>query len=366
MFWKKDCDLVQQDLCNFEIKSDRLTDEENDLQEIHLLNKMYCIGYLLHQFKIESKSFIVLGLDYEQGKTVKGSFGGTGKSFMLKALKIFLNMHTVDASNLKRDNFPMDGVTPKTQLVNFDDIGMYQNYREFYTMVTDNLVANQKGGVKYNIPHADSAKIAGTTNFTPPIDTSSGRRQLLYYNSTYYHQKTADDDTYLFTRKIASDFNNIDLFSARYSKADFNHDYNFMLQCLQMYLGCADEINAPTDSLIERGALQKVGDDLKTFFDEFFTDDSNLNNWFLKSSVAQSYITDNGGKKSKQDVNTGLENYCVAKKWSLEVKKQRCSITNNSLAHYYVGTIKAEPTTTIIATPLQQPIADEPEDDLLF
>lgn len=350
VFWRKDCDNVQQDLNRFSIASDNLTDDEKQLQENHLLNKIYAIGYLLHQYKVASKSYMVLGMDYQQGKTIKGSYGGTGKSFLIKALALLLNVKTVEANNLKKDAFPMDGVTPKTQLVNFDDIGMYQNYRDFYTMVTDNLVANQKGGVKYDIPFKDSAKIAGTTNFSPSeVDGSSMRRIYNYYNTDYYHQATPNDD-YAFTRKISDDFNKKDLFGDDYSEKDFNHDYNFMLQCLQFYLGCAEEIKAPSDVLIERSLWQKIGDELKKFFDKFFEEPEYLNNWFEKSSLSRIYMEEYGGKKTKQQINEALENYCIAKKWSLEEKKRKV-VTGNSVAHYFVN-------------PVHNALPQEPENQL--
>lgn len=337
IFWKKDCDNVEQDLNRFSIKSDKLTDEENYLQEIHLLNKMYCVGYLLHQYKIASKAYMVLGLDYQQGKTIKGSYGGTGKSFLIKTLGLLLNTKMIEANNLKKDAFPMDGVTPKTQLVNFDDIGLYQNYRDFYVMVTDNLVANQKGGVKYDIPFKDSAKIAGTSNFTPnEIDGSSMRRLLMYYNSDYYHQSTGDS-AYSFTRKISDDFGGKDLFGDDYGQKNFNNDFNFMLQCLQFYLSCENVIHAPTDTLIERNTWQKIGDELKKFFDKFFEEPEHLNNWFEKSTVAKTYQDDFGGKKTKQQINESLENYCIARKWSLEEKKRKVQLTGNSVAHYFIN-----------------------------
>ena len=365
MFWRKDADLAQQDTNEFSINSTKLNIEENLLQEQHLLNKMYCLGYALHQHKIASKTYLVLGMDSHQGKSIKGSHGGTGKSVILKMLDLFLKTTVVDANNIKKDAFPFDGVTPDTQIVNLDDIGMYQNYREFYVMVTDNLIANQKGGVKYNIPFRKSAKIVGTTNYTPnEINGSSERRILPYYTSDYYHKAT-DEDDYVFSRKI-SDFLGRDLFDENYTETEFNHDYNFLLQCLQFYLGCETEVYAPNTTMIERNLWQKIGDELKDFFDKFFEEPENCNSWIEKSTVAAQYIEENGGKKTKQQINEALANYCKIKKWGLADKKIRSKFDNSkSVAHYFIDTKNNAPIIeTAIATPEQKqlPLGERPDD----
>lgn len=336
MFWRKDADLVQQDTNEFKINSTKLNPEENQIQEQHLLNKMYCLGYALHQQKVASKSYLVLGMDSHQGKSIKGSHGGTGKSVILKMLNLFLKTTVIDANNIKKDAFPYDGVTPDTQIVNLDDIGMYQNYREFYVMVTDNLVANQKGGVKYNIPFAKSAKIVGTTNYTPnEITGSSERRIMPYYTSDFYHKATSEDD-YVFSRKI-SDFLGRDLFDENYKESEFNHDYNFLLQCLQFYLSCDTEMYAPNNTMIERNLWQKIGDELKDFFDKFFEEPENCNAWIEKSSIALLYIQDYGGKKTKQQINEALAMYCTIKKWGLTEKKIRSKYDNSKVVpHYFI------------------------------
>ena len=78
---EKDANEAHKDLNPFGIASENLTEAENYEQELHLMNKIYCVGYMLHQHKRESESFIVIGTDYKGGNSVKGSYGGTGKSF---------------------------------------------------------------------------------------------------------------------------------------------------------------------------------------------------------------------------------------------------------------------------------------------
>ena len=85
IFWQKDADETGLDKNIFKIDSDKLDDNENYLQNIHLQNKMYCVGYALHQYKSANKAYMLLGVDFAGGTSVKGSYGGTGKSFFTKS-----------------------------------------------------------------------------------------------------------------------------------------------------------------------------------------------------------------------------------------------------------------------------------------
>ncbi|MFC6247682.1 primase-helicase family protein [Flavobacterium psychroterrae] len=318
-----------------------------------MLNKMYAVGYLLHQYKSASKAYMVLGVDYAGGSSVKGSYGGTGKSFLQKSLFTMLESIAIGGKTLKDDNFPMDGVTPKKKFVLFDDLGPYQPMEYFYNMITDNFIANQKGGVKYNIPFDDSAKVGATTNFAPEMLSSTKRRLLVYYNSDYYHEKTGDNK-YPFSRKISDDFNDKNILTKEYSSKEWNTDYNFMLQCIQFYLQQKEKIEAPMDTLINKNAMMQIGDNTVKFLNEFFSDASNLNEWIEKAPVF-TYQKDELGNKanSSQRFSENLILYCKAKQWRIELKKKK-NANGNSVPHFYISTIneiKPEETEINLSTP---------------
>lgn len=341
VFWEKDADLTGKDTNAFAIASKNLTDEENYLQELHLMNKMYCVGYLLHQYKVLSNAKMVLGMDYAGGNSIKTSKGGTGKTFLLTGLSSLLKTRIINGENLnsQKNNFPLNGVTPRTQFVVFDDLSPYQNMRYFYTLITSNFEANQKGGVIYDIPFQDSAKIAATTNFAPnDVDESTLRRLLAYYNSDYYH-KASENNSYTFSRGIKDDFGGKDILGNDYGTQNWNNDYNFMLQCIQFYFQCAEPIETPIDTLIEKNRWQKIGDDFRKCFDKFFADENHTNKYFEKSSLAKYYLDDFGGTKTKQKLNEALEEYCKAMNWGLEEKRVK-NASNNSVPQYFVSTSK--------------------------
>ena len=378
IFWKKDADETGLDKNIFKINSDKLDDNENYLQDLHLQNKMYCVGYALHQYKSASKAYMLLGVDFAGGTSVKGSYGGTGKSFLQKSLFTMLNAVGIGGKTLKDDNFPMDGITPKTRFVLFDDLEAYQPMEYFYNMITDNMVANQKGGVKYNIPFDDSAKVGATTNYAPEMLSSTKRRSLVYYNSDYYHEST-DDNNYPFSRKISDDFGGKNILTKEYAPEEWNLDFNFMLQCIQFYLQQSKKIEAPMDTLVNKNAMMRIGDAYAKFFKELFDENGNLNDWIEKSPVVASCKEDLGGKFiSPQRFTENLTLYCKANidnGWSLEIKKRKNSV-GNSVTHFYINT-----TNKPVATDEEKPVAtkmptkskedlfsekEEPETDLPF
>ncbi|MFN3908265.1 MAG: hypothetical protein ACK4JX_04460 [Flavobacterium sp.] len=342
IFWKKDANETEQDTNLFNINSKNLSPEENALQELHLLNKMYCVGYLLHQYKRASRAWMVMGVDYVSGESVKGSYGGTGKSFLQKAIFHLIKSWNIGAKTLKDNGFPLDGVTPKIKFVLFDDLPPYQDLEYFYNMIADNFSANQKGGVIYNMPFDDSPKVGATTNFAPDMIPSTKRRLLVYHNSDYYHEAT-DDNNYQFSRKISDDFN-CDLFDKDYSESDWNHDFNFMLQCLQFYLKQDQKIEAPISTLVSKNNLMKVGDSYVKFFRELFSNADYLNKWVEKSVIVSLAKEELGSKfVSAQRFSENLKLFVAAHKdfgWGLDLNRKRNS-SGNSVPHFYVNTTGA-------------------------
>lgn len=369
MFWQKDTDETGQDTNNFQINSENLTADENYLQELHLLNKLQCSGYLLHQHKVASNSHLVLGCDFVSGTSIKESKGGTGKTFLQKSLKNMLKMVFKNAKGLKDQSFPMDGITPKTNFVLFDDLDAFQPIEFFYTMITDDTEANQKGGVIYKIPFSHSPKYGATTNFAPEMKGATQRRLNVYFNSDYYHEKTEDSE-YLFSRKISDDFNGKDILTDDYSTENWNLDYNFQLQMLQFFLQNPTKIDVPMGTLLAKNAMMRIGDAYTKFFKELFSDDNNLNNWVEKSIIIAQCKEDLGVNfKSPQKFLENLKIFVSAYRdigWSLELDKQKNN-AGNSVPHFCIKTTPLQEINNTVATPEQAQLQlSERPDDLPF
>lgn len=337
IYWEKDANEAHKDLNPFGIASENLTEAENYEQELHLMNKIYCVGYMLHQHKRESESFIVIGTDYKGGNSVKGSYGGTGKSFLVNGIRKMLNSKYIDGKTLGNNKFPYDKVTEKTRLVFLDDMNFNQDFRDFYNKVTGDFEANHKGGKIYYIPFERSPKMAATTNYVPDFEESSLVRRLLFYqNGDYYHAKTPKND-YLFSRKISDDFGGRDIMNSDYSAEEWNADYNFLFNCLQFYLSSDQPIMAPLEALQNRRALLSIGDNCLNFFNDYFTDEAKLNHWINKPEFVREAISELGNKYTPYQVYKKLQEYCNIHKWELQ-KAKRKTENGNSLEHFYIDT----------------------------
>lgn len=344
LYWEKDANETGHDTNPFEINSKKLTEEENAMQELQLLNKIYVVGYLLSKYKEKQKAYLTLGLDYINPKSIKDSNGRSGKSFIQEALKCFLhNWKQKDGKNLPKENpqFIFDKVTENTDFIFFDDIHQYQDYNFFFSKTTSNIEANHKGGDIYDIPFDAAPKIGLTSNFAPTnLSASLQGRLLVYYVSDYYHQKT-DDNEYLFTRQISDDFNGRQILSRGCSVKEWNADYNFMLQCLQFYLSQPQKIEAPLDTIVTKSLRMKIGDDLYSLYQDFFSDETKLENWVLKKEIIDAYKQDVGGKRTAQQQKEALINFCKILGWSIEFKKlphiDEITSKRNVLEHFYIS-----------------------------
>lgn len=362
MFWEKDADATGKDLNIFNITSTKLTDEENAIQKLQLINKIYVVGYLLHKYKIKQNAFFTLGVDNKNGISTKESNGRSGKSFIQECLKCFLkNWKDKNGKLLPKENpqFIYDKVTANTDYILFDDLTEYQDYNFFFAVTTGSLEANHKGGEIHDIPFEDSPKLGGTTNFAPRnLSSSLQGRLLAYYVSDYYHQKTTDNG-YAFTRQISDDFGNKTILDKHYPAEQWQNDYNLMLQCLQFYLSVNEKIDAPIEGLLIKNLRQSIGDPLLKFFNEYFKEDNTLNCWVHKKDVFDLYREDIGSKaKSPQAFKENLIDYCTVMDWGIEFKKMKPENNpNKSVEHFYINVSKSKI--------IHQPVAEnQPELEL--
>lgn len=347
VFWQKEQDENHKDTNNFNITGTKLTSEENNLQMVHLINKMFCVGYAIHKYKQKSKPYFVLGIDGKIGASIKASNGGSGKSFIMEAVSCFLkNIKFKDGKEMPKEDpkFIFDGVTKETDLVFMDDMVQNQDYNVIFSKTSGVVIANHKGGKIHTIPFEDACKFVGTTNFVPNDISSSLKRRLLSYQcSDYYHEKSEE---YFETRKISSDFQNKDLFDVDYSKENWNQDYNFMLQCLQFYLSQEEKISAPEENLVIRNLQQQIGDVQMEHCNSFFKDKTKLDVWFSRNEIQLDYNLEAGKySKTPNAHKKGLELFCKMNGWEIKSEKKavidEITKVRKSVEHYFINTTNA-------------------------
>ena len=308
------------------INSPLLTEEENEEQVQHLLNKMFCIGYLLHSYKSYSKA---LGVWVMENKITEEdeSSGGSGKTFMLRFLKHFKSMEMLNGRDKKLtdNNFFMDRVTESTDILLIDDATKYFNFNYFYSMLTDNMVVNYKNARSKEIAFADSPKIVITSNFPPPSnDGSTARRILTCVFSDFYHKAT-DDNDYQWSMRIADDFG-YELHNEQYKSEWWNEDYNFCIDCLQFYLSTLSNnsiIQPPMENVEKRMRHQMMGEEFKEWAEVFFCKDSdNLNKLLPKQDIKD--IFDPKRRYSTKGFTTRLRAFCKNADYIEELNPEDC------------------------------------------
>lgn len=387
VFWEKD-EENGIDTNKFNITSKNLSDEENQLQKIQLINKIFCVGSLLHKFKEKSKNYLILGIDRAIGKSAKDNKGGSGKSVIIEATYNFLiNKKVVEGRKANKpdfEKFMLDGVTKETDLLYFDDLSSYYNINDTFNYITSDVTANHKGGKMFDISFFDFPKVAITMNAVPFDITDSLLRRLCVFECCNYYHGIGESFNEL--RSPKTDFKK-DLFGENYTASEWLQDDNFMMQCLQFYLSVDEKIELQQSNLMVRNVIQQIGEPAMKFFNNFFEENSILDYghfehnklWVHKRKIYDFYKEELGQKaKSTQDFKDILVLYCAKyKDWSIEFKKKKIDGTGNSVEHFCIddnsnpntaqeNKIESELQPQLFDGNLQNPDHTEPETDLPF
>jgi hypothetical protein len=311
----------------FSINGKLLTDEEIDEQKQHLINKIFAIGYLLHRYKMESRAWCVLGMDWKISEDVSECNGRSGKSFCLKTIRRLLTAVTLPGRNKKltENNHIFDRVTEQTDFLYIDDADQYFPFDFFFDSVTGEYIINPKNNKSYEIMFDRAPKMAITTNYAPrKIDPSIQARLLYMVFSDYYHEKT-DKNGYRETRSIRDDFN-MDLFSVLYPVDDWNADINFLVDCLQFYLTTIEKnvkINPPMKNVNQRILLAGMVKDFHEWALTYFSPEGDNVDKTVIGIVAKKDFMENASIRdlSTQRFNKSLEAFCEKYGYTLNPKE---------------------------------------------
>lgn len=250
----------------FNISGSRLDIAQQEEQQLHLVNKLFSFGYLLHRFKLESRPWVVVMMDNEVILD-DTSNGGTGKSIFTKAPRVFLETKEIEATmpNLFDDRFLYDGVTSQTDYILFDDADKRFQFRPLYAKTTGDFTVNPKNKSPFVIPFADVGKFAVSTNFVINDNSPSTiRRTLEVTASNWYH---AEDENGLNGYSPEDEFKHM-LFSG-WDINQWNKFFNLSAQCVQFYLSQSKKIPAPNKNVKKRKLISEMGPIFKEWADEF-------------------------------------------------------------------------------------------------
>lgn len=308
----------------FAIDGPRLLDHEVAEQKQHLINKIFCLGYLLHRYKAENRAWCIFAMDNKIGEA-GDSNGGSGKSFCFKAPALFMRSEFLPGRNTKltENSHIYENVTEHTDYVLIDDAGEYIDFGFFYSSITNDLTVNPKFNKSYNIPFDKAPKFGITSNFTlRRVDPSTERRILYSVFSDYYHQSTENND-YRETRTIYDDFNK-NLFREDYSDQEWNADINFFVDCCQFYLSVVKhgiKIQPPLNNVMERINMAEMGPNFHEWAAVYFSEENeHCDNSIPKNFAFEDFKKSTGIKSwTPQRFMKALKAFCRVTPYVLEL-----------------------------------------------
>lgn len=262
----------------FDLEGEGLTDAEKAEQLQNFLNKVFTAGYMLHHYKDPSKPWAPYAMDHKIGEEEGECNGGSGKSIFFKALEHLMPTVTISGKDPRifENNHTFERVKNGTRMVVVDDCARSLDIERFFDRLTGDFPVNPKNKTIYTLPFTISPKMGFSTNFVPlSFDASSQRRMLYMVFGDYYHQQTEEND-YLESRKVSSDFGK-NILPPYATEDEWNADLNFLLQCLRFYLSISQTnamIVPPMGNIITRKNLTVAGDNFMDWASGYFGEDS--------------------------------------------------------------------------------------------
>lgn len=356
IYWRKDLEeglkklskkdqIAYKEKHKFDIAAPNLDDNEVLEQKLHLINKIYALGYMLHTYKSPHRPWAVYAMDNKIAD-VSESHGGSGKSVFQKAIQTILKQnHYIPGRDPRKtsDDFIYHGVTQDTDYVLVDDCHKNLDYGFFFPAITGDLEVNNKNGLRFVIPFDDVPKICFSSNYPPNnLDPSLSRRLLYIVYSDYYHYN--QEDEYNESRSVSDDFEGKNLFKD-FDDAQWNKFYNFCIYAIKFYLSQKEKIEPPMANVVMRNLLSEMGQVFKEWADVFFLkmekDNSTpkyLNRYVVKEEAYEDYCKGNKYTKTPNAFKKALKAYCKFNEW--EFNPPSSGVKNGRIMQKHEGETK--------------------------
>lgn len=329
-----------------------LTQKEQQEHDLHFINKVMALGYLLTKHKNAGQPYAVFCMETEQSD--EGThLGGTGKSLFASSIENIRKQLFIDGQNLNpsKYDFLLQGVERGiTDNIFIDDLNAQVDLHKFMPMITGKMVINAKYIAAYTIDFKDSPKVIFTSNHAiKGFDASLRRRTWFTAFTDYYH---ADDvQRGLKERSPLTEFGK-NLISD-YTPEEMNSFYNFMLNCVQVWKKLQTRIQPPMRD-IEKRILQKALSDEFLFWAEDYFTENRLNTLVNKNEAFENYKATLNPKFAQlikmKSFKSKLIQYCSYKEWTFNPEhllttaseKERNDIrrkeNNEDVYYFYIDT----------------------------
>lgn len=331
----------------FTVSGEGLTEDEIHEQKLHLINKIFIYGYIMHRYKDPSKPWAVYLMDNEIVSDDE-SFGGTGKSLFSNSPRVFMDTRALNSRSNKlfENNFLFDGVTEHTDYFLFDDASKYFKFDNLYTTITGDLNVNPKNNQPYIVPFDKSPKFAISTNYSLRETSPSTMRRLLVgaFSDWYHHGDNQEkksrapmDD---FGRRMFNDWKD----------NDWNHFFNFAAQACRFYLSVNEKISAPDANVQKRNSLAAMGVAFQNWADRYLMDYLNTSlegDVYLNKREAEESVKNSEKSLSGMTAHAfvgKLKNWCIYNDVILNPKEKVTTkdgrifkwVDGKSVEHYYL------------------------------
>jgi len=294
-----------------------LTAEEQREEELSLQNKLFALGYLLHQHKQESQAWAVLLLDGKVGEQEECN-GRSGKSLYGRVAGHFAPMLCIDGKRvgLTESQFFLAGLKDDTRIIFIDECRRQFDFPFLLGKITEGLTVEKKGVDPYTLPFDVAPKwMLGTNHVLRDMDSSTQARLLPVVFSDYYHQRTTQSSEYREDRSVRDDLGH-DLMTSDYQ--GWAADIPFVLLCEQFYLsvmarGDGRRILPPMDSIERRRQRANLGKSFEQWAQDYFQPGGpNLDTKLNLTNVYTDFCSETGAnlKVSRQQFGKKLKAFC--------------------------------------------------------
>lgn len=202
--------------------------EENKAADIiikRLFAHMSSIGYLLHTHK-EHPSKSIISTDYKKSSDKYEQNGGTGKSLCGKSLEYVTKTSLISGKSYDpKDRFKFQNITIDSSIIFFNDVRNNFPLESIFELIEDDLIIERKQQGVVVVKFEDLGKTLLTTNYIIRGEGNSFERRMhvIEYSDFFTPQRTPAT---VFEHQFFKEWN----------LEQWNLFYNFMAECVQLYL----------------------------------------------------------------------------------------------------------------------------------
>lgn len=181
------------------------------------------IGYLMHSFKTSANNKAVILNDETISENPNG---GSGKGIFWNALSKVKRVSDINGKSFSFEkSFPYQTVSADTQILVFDDVQKNFKFENLFSIITEGITLEKKNKDAIKIQVSKSPKILITTNYTiGGVGGSFERRKWEVEFSSHFNNKHTP----------LNEFGK--MFFDEWTQKEWLAFYNFMINCLQIYL----------------------------------------------------------------------------------------------------------------------------------